>query len=110
MPKENLTIKQTEKDKYIVLTLAGRIDSDNVQKLREAAIEKIQNNDIVLDMTKLNFITSTGIGNLIEFNDNADKYNNKLILIGVQQNIIQIIKLTGFLDAFTIVDSFDEIK
>ena len=110
MPKENLTIEHTEKENFQIIKLIGRLDSDNVQNFRNATIDTLRENSMVIDMTNLEFLSSTGVGNLIELNETAEKNNNKFILLGVQKNVLNVLKLTGFLDIFNLIDTFDQIN
>ena len=110
MADDYLEIQQTVREKFIVVSVSGRLDSYNVQKFRDATIDTIKENSMVLDLAKLDFIASTGVGNLIELNETAEKNNKKLYLLGVQPNVFHVLKLTGFINMFTIVNSFDEVK
>ncbi len=57
---------------------------------------------VLLDFTKVNYIDSTGIGELVGFLDRFQKEKGRIALINPQDRVMQLLKIAGLDHVFTI--------
>lgn len=92
-----------------LVTATGRIDSQTAPQLAEA-FEDINEADrfkIVLDMSRVDFISSAGLRVLISTQKTCKRWNRgELVLAGVPQRVHEAMDLAGFLPLFKL---FDEV-
>jgi anti-sigma B factor antagonist len=86
-----------------VVTVAGRVDSSTAPKLSEAldAIINAGRYKIVLDLTKLEYMSSAGFRALIAAQRNCKHHNQgEVVLADVPENINNALELAGFTTLF----------
>ncbi|MBI9050068.1 MAG: STAS domain-containing protein [Anaerolineaceae bacterium] len=91
-----------------LITLSGRIDSESSPKL-EKELGKLTENDhfkFVLDLEKVDFMSSAGLRVLVNVQKLCKKYNRgEIVLASVPKNIFSALDLAGFT---SIINIFDE--
>lgn len=88
-----------------VVAVTGRVDSSTAPKLSEAldAIVNAGRFKIVLDMEKLEYMSSAGFRALIAAQRNCKHYNRgEVVLANVPKNINNALELAGFTSLFKI--------
>ena len=93
-----------------VVAVKGRIDSTTSPTLGEQltaslAAPKVR---VVLDLSRLEYISSAGFRILLLAAKRADEAESRLVLCGISGKVRQLFDLGGFLDLFTIVGSRDD--
>lgn len=93
-----------------VMEVTGRIDSSTAPVLGERltaslAAPKVR---VVLDLSRMEYISSAGFRILLLAAKRADENASRLVLCGVAGKVRQLFDLGGFLDLFTVVGSRDE--
>lgn len=92
-----------------LVQVTGRVDSSTAPKMAET-IEKIVNAGryrIVVDMSKLEFISSAGLRVLIATQKACKRYNRgELVIAGMPEHIKGVFDLAGFTPLFK---SFDDV-
>ncbi len=90
-----------------LIEVSGRIDSSTAPELAEA-IKKIMDAGrfkIVIDMSKLEFISSAGLRVLIATQKNCRRYNRgELVFAGISKYIMDVFELAGFTPLFKFFD------
>lgn len=92
-----ITIKSTTTGDVNVLKLAGRLDVKAAREAEEAfakACDEAPN--IVLDLTKLDYIASAGLRTIKRLRGAVKDNGGTLVLRGVQDDIMEIFEMTGF--------------
>ncbi len=112
----SLAIEQSEREGIIVLHLNGRlIVGEPVTELRGkiAVLSEGGANNIVLNLEKVDYIDSTGLGGMVIGYTTLKKMGGALKLVGLNQRNIELLVLTKlatvfetFLDDQTAVNSF----
>ena len=100
MDRSNIEkIAQNEK---VVLKINGRLDTQTAPELEKEIDTGLQNcGELTLDMTELEYISSAGLRVILK----AQKLMNtkgSMKLIGVNDSIMEVFDITGFLDILTI--------
>ena len=91
-----------EEDKQFVMYFEGRLDTAaapqterDVQALNECA-----GHDIILDCTKLEYISSSGLRIFLAILKNSKPKGSKVFIRGLNDNLRQVFAMTGFTNLF----------
>ena len=97
----------------LVIRLDGFLDNNNSLGFMEAVLKTIQDNKdfrtVIIDMLKVTYISSTGIGALSNIMVQSRKSNLGFYLCNLQKRIKNVMDTLGFTSFFKIVDSLKEI-
>lgn len=96
------TIEQLE-DKFLV-TLDGELDTaaaEDVEKTLQP-LYSANGQDVIIDCTNLEYIASSGLRILISILKGAIAGGSKVVLKGLNDDIKDVFKLTGFISLFEI--------
>jgi anti-anti-sigma factor len=90
-----------------VLTLAGELDVATSDQLREAARDALQagSRRLVLDLSGIRFIDSSGISALLETRTAAREASATLQLGPLSPRVSEVLRFTGVDHLFDAVDS-----
>ena len=93
-----------------VIEITGRIDSVQAPKLHEsvAALVTAGQRAILLDLTKVEYISSAGFRVLLLLARQAGQATSRLALCGLSPKVRQLFDLGGFLDLFPIASTQEE--
>lgn len=97
-----MTINQTNENGKVTLALSGRLDTVTAPEL-EAALDTALSGaaELCFDFTDLEYISSAGLRVLLK----AQKIMNtkgKMTITGVNETIMEVFDITGFVDILTI--------
>ena len=94
------TIQEIENK--IVATLVGELDTTAAIEVEEALKPLLDTHgrDIVIDCTDLEYIASSGLRILLSILKGAKSTGSKVVLRGVNDDIKNVFKLTGFISIF----------
>lgn len=104
MARPDLVISVRHESDHAVVTLAGEIDIGTAPRLTaavEAALEA-QPVRVILDMSKVTFCDSQGLGTLVVLNRAATKARSVLVLSDLNEFLDRLLHVTGLHQAFTI--------
>lgn len=106
----NLTINSLSSDGFHLLSLQGDIDTKTAPALFEALtqLELAAINDLRIDMISVGFLSSAGLRALL-FAKQKMPNESRLVLVGANQDIIDVITKTGLADAVMLVSTHDAI-
>ena len=101
--------KATHHD-WQVIYVEGQIDSKTSTELRDyLASELSLQMPVALELSKVLFMSSAGLRTLLLTHQKTRSAGIKLALIGLVDDIVETMKITGFLDQFTLLDSVDSL-
>jgi anti-anti-sigma factor len=89
-----LNIQTEEKDGKIKVILEGRIDNEGIQTFQEgldSVLEK-SSEKITLDLSKLEFINSSGIGKLLIFYKKAGHSGTETAIEGISEELFSLFR------------------
>jgi anti-sigma B factor antagonist len=111
MPQETLTIDVTTvgDDQIQLFGLGGTLDIATSPTLRAALLEAADraNHEIVVDLTQLEFLDSTGLGALIGAHKRATEHGGSVRLVAHEGQILRLLRITGLLDVFSVYPSVE---
>jgi anti-sigma B factor antagonist len=87
-----------------VVVAKGRIDSATVKGLHEAfaAIKESGRYNIVLDMKDVSYISSAGLGELIDSQTTCKRHGGEVILADVPPRVTEVLDLAGLAPLFKV--------
>ncbi|MCX8084567.1 MAG: STAS domain-containing protein [Calditerrivibrio sp.] len=101
----------SEKDGYTIARIdLKRIDVSNVNELNEELNKLKMDKDILLDMSGLQFIDSSGLGIIVGYYKKFKKSNRVFGLMGVNDRVAGILQIVGLLGIVKIFKSEEDYK
>lgn len=96
------TINETD-DKYTV-TLDGELDTACAQEFEETMkpIHDLKGKEVTIDCAKLEYIASSGLRVMLGLLKNSKANGNKVVLKNLNDEVLDVFKMTGFIDIFEI--------
>jgi anti-sigma B factor antagonist len=106
MAQDTLSIDVSgAKDGSVVLfALGGRLDIATSPSLRAALMDAAEgeNHEIIVDLSHLEFLDSTGLGALIGAHRRASEHHGSVRLVAHEGQILRLLRITGLLDVFAV--------
>lgn len=90
---------------YTYFQVKGAMNSQNTHEVRRRFLDASNRGNILLDMSGVELIVSTGIGLLFEMSEQLSRINKKLVLIKPSARVEQVISMTGFTEMFSYAES-----
>ena len=106
----DLDLETSTQGDATVVSLRGEIDVYTAPRLRQTLIDLISEGatDIVVDMSGVDFLDSTGLGVLVGGLKRVKAKEGSLKLVVTQEKILKIFDITGLTKVFPIHSSVDE--
>lgn len=100
----DLSLKDRQEGGATVVEVGGEIDVYTAPKLREKIIDVVAGGSyhLVVDMEKVEFLDSTGLGVLVGALKRVRAHDGSLALVCTQDRILKIFKITGLTKVFPI--------
>lgn len=98
----SLQLSVTSQNGWKIIHVAGQVDSKTVGQLRDFLDQEVQTGSgIALDLTKVPFMSSAGLRTLLTLHRMTQGLGLPLALVGIQPQIEDTMKVTGFYQYFT---------
>jgi len=92
-----------EEQGKIVIALEGDIDLENAGEVRKALLNSLkQKKDLLIDLSAVSYIDSSGIASLVEGLQVARKQKNELSLVSVSARALRVLELARLDKVFAI--------
>ena len=105
---EQLTITEREGANYKFYELKGGLSAYTLGDFENKLYETVLKKNVVLDMSNLVELDSSGLGLLMTaFNDSVDA-GNKLYFLAMSNESLRALTETGFKNEFNIINSLTE--
>jgi anti-sigma B factor antagonist len=110
MAGEELDITVRQVDGTAVVAVAGEIDVYTSPHLQEQLVQVLRDgkSSIVLDLSEVTFLDSTGLGVLITGLKRCRSADGDLVLVTAQPNVLKVLEITGLNDVFKVHDSVED--
>jgi anti-sigma B factor antagonist len=96
-------------DDITVIEAEGNIDSRTAGEFEKKAVGATQDeNKIIIDLTKVEFLSSAGLRALLILYRQVKARNGKIVLVGVSEEIQEVMENTGFINFFILADQLDD--
>ncbi|HWC33117.1 MAG TPA: STAS domain-containing protein [Actinomycetota bacterium] len=109
MAEINLVVEANERGPWTVLALEGEIDLYTAPKLKEQISELVATDraQLVVDLSRVEFLDSTGLGVLIGGLKRAREKGGELALAGATEPVRKVLSITGLDKVFPLHDDVD---
>ena len=100
-----MNIKHEKSNGYLILEICEeRIDAHNSTELKEIVLKLIEQGEIniVVQLSQVRFIDSSGLGALLSGFKNAAARSGKLVLANIQSQVLSMFELTRLNRVFEI--------
>src|SRR5215475_1014549 len=106
----DLTLAHYNKDGIEIVDVEGEIDVYTAPRLRELLIDLVEkgNYQLVVNMEKVEFLDSTGLGVLVGGLKRVRAHDGSLDLVCTQERILRIFRITGLTRVFGIHEKVNE--
>ena len=93
----------------VVISFEGDVALQSSPQAREALLECVsRNRPVLVDLSRVNYIDSSGIASLVESLQSARKRGSELVLVAVSETAMRVFKLARLETVFTIFETLDE--
>ncbi|WP_028659795.1 anti-sigma factor antagonist [Nocardioides insulae] len=105
----DLTLATREAEGKTVVAVGGEIDVYTAPKLRDQITDLVAagNYDLVIDLERVEFMDSTGLGVLVGGLKKVRAHDGSLLLVCTQERLLKIFRITGLAKVFAIHTSAD---
>jgi anti-sigma B factor antagonist len=106
-----LIVEKKHTDNFTILYVEGLIKLGESAEFFSSALENVLKNEssnVIVDFTKIDYIDSTGIGELVGYLTKFTSQNRKLILVNPSERILKLLKLAKLDAAFKIYNTEEE--
>ena len=106
----DLSLETRHENDRTVIEVGGEIDVYTAPKLRERIIELVDEGQyhLVVDLEKVEFLDSTGLGVLVGGLKRVRGHDGSLQLVCTQERLLKIFRITGLSKVFAIHGSQSE--
>jgi len=93
-----------------VLEVSGEVDIYTAPKLREKLVELIDagNDRIVVDLERVGFMDSTGLGSLVAGLKRIRERDGELAIVCTREPVLKVLGITGLDRVFPVHDSVEK--
>ena len=106
-----MIVEKKHLDNFTILYVEGLIKLGESAEFFSAALENVLKNEstnVIIDFTKIDYIDSTGIGELVGYLGKFTSQNRKLILVNPSERIMKLLKLAKLDAVFKIYNTEEE--
>lgn len=93
-----------------VLKLNGRIDASNFKQYKKTISEQVNANKVVIDMSELDFIDSSGLVVIVSLARKLREQNGDVVLLNINEKVRLIFEITRANLLFKIYDDMSSAK
>jgi len=102
-----INVEMQLKHKILVVSLNGELDISSSDELRykiDRALDEKPVKHLVLDLSRVSFIDSSGLGVILGRYKRVDRNGGKIVIVGLQPQVRRVMQLSGLLKLMEEVD------
>lgn len=106
-----MEISNRELDKITILDVSGDIDLANSPTVRKALLRELREKRtprVVMNLTKVRYIDSSGIASLVEGLKASQDVGSRFILFGLSTSAREVLQISRLLKFFEICDNEEQ--
>lgn len=107
---DQLTIYEKIGPNYMLLELSGAINAYTLGDFQEKVYRYIVDSNVVLDMSKVISVDSSGVGIILAGYNDGQENGNKLFIMNPSEAARHALERTGFLDVFDVIHAITEVS
>lgn len=108
---ENLIL--TDRPGCLVAKVTGEVTVDITTALKSRLEEQLTGGEyeaLVMDLSKVTFMDSSGIGALVAMNTRTQNLQKKFYIFMPSENVIKTLELVHLLNFFEVIESEDDLE
>ncbi|MEO6700986.1 MAG: STAS domain-containing protein [Jatrophihabitantaceae bacterium] len=100
----DLSLNERAVEQHLVIEVRGEVDVHTAPELRDRLIQALDagNSSLVVDLSWLSFIDSTGLGALVAARNHANALGASLRLVCKTERLLKVFRITGLDEVFQI--------
>lgn len=99
----------TSSNEITVIEIVGELDSSTAYNVQSQILPVAeQSRKILLDMSDVTYMSSAGLRILLTVYRSIQERHGEIVLVGLNEDIKDIMAITGFLDFFTTFDTRED--
>ena len=104
-----MSIRIKYEEDYVIVLPDEEIEVYNISEIKEVLFDIIEkgNRKLIMDMSKVEYIDSSGLGVLVSVLKKVKASEGKLVLISPKSSVKQILSLTNLDKVFNIQDTLE---
>lgn len=106
---ENIAIVEKSGSNYALLEVSGTINSYTYTEFQNKVYALIKQTNLVLDLSRVTNLSSSGLGVLMAALDDGEEAGNKLYIMKPSEVVRLAIDSTGFSEMFSVIYSLTEV-
>ena len=112
MDNQMLKINHAETRGYHIITLNGEIDASSAKELDNFLVELVRTkeNNIIFDLTDVEYISSAGIGLFIYYSGELKKSDKQVVIASPTATVKEILNLLTLEKFIPIVDTMEQAQ
>ncbi len=107
---DHLNLTERKGDRYVLLTVFGTVNSYTYTEFQERVYALVRGGNVVLDMSRVSNLSSTGLGVLMSAVEEGQERGTKLYVMNPSEIVRLAIESTGFPEMFAIINSVNEVR
>ncbi|MCW7488905.1 STAS domain-containing protein [Leptospira meyeri] len=102
-----MVIHEKSSKQVVIITIEGEVDLYNAKELKDILDDKMRKHqyEIVVNLEKVPFMDSSGIGTLVTAMYKLKKYHGNLKVCSIHGSVAKVFKLTGMESHLEVFDS-----
>jgi anti-anti-sigma factor len=107
-----MEIKETSWSNWEILDISGDFVLKNLVLIRDRfdAIERSGKKSAALDLTRLNYIDSSGVACILNFHRRLIAVNGKLVIFGADRDVYEVFSIVGLDKTIPLYSSIEDFK
>ena len=97
-----MTINTAVDGAKLSVALQGRLDTTTAPALEKELAQYADSTEVLLDFAALDYISSAGLRVLLAEQKQMNAKKGKMIIRNVNETIMEVLQITGFVDILTI--------
>ena len=105
-----MELTEKKNDKYTLICISGRLDTMTYATLERKLNEIIEagRNNILIDCTEMDYVSSSGLRVFLLAMKKVSLSQGKFVLCALKENIMDIFRISGFINIFEVYASREE--
>lgn len=92
----------------LIIKVNGSIDSNTAPEIQEKIFEaSADSKNVIIDLSEVDFVSSAGLRVILMIYRQIKSKDGKVVLVGVSEEIRDVMTVTGFANFFEMVDSIE---
>jgi anti-sigma B factor antagonist len=106
IPEFHVNVEQ--RGRLRVVEVEGEVDVLTAPQLGAAVDDDDAFDDLIIDLTKVPFMSSVGLGLISRLHRQLKRRRAGLALVGVQNDVMRLLEVTGLLEVVLVADDLEE--